>query len=77
MQGEVRVAQSITSGAEPGRGGESGREETEGQGEPGGKGLRALWGQCLGREYTAGRGEGRGQRGRWEVKGFQGGQFWR
>lgn len=26
-------------------GGESGQEETEGQGEHGGKGLRALWGQ--------------------------------
>lgn len=45
MQEEVRVAQSTTSGAEAGRGGESGQEETEGQGEHGGKGLGALWGQ--------------------------------
>ena len=75
MQGEVRVAQSITSGAEAGRGGESGQEETEGRGEREGKGLGALWGKCLGRECTAAGGKGQGQRGRWEVKGFQGGQF--
>lgn len=46
MQGEVGMVQSITSGAEVGRGGESGQEQTVGQGENGGEGLGALqiWG---------------------------------
>lgn len=46
MQGEVRMVQSITSGAEVGRGGESGQEQTGGQGENRGEGLGALqiWG---------------------------------